>query len=255
MPGPESSERVSMAPRLRGCGAAGPAGSQSLRSEQGRPSLRPERHPGVPPARSSSSVMPSGAELLPRPSAGDASHRAASPAHQPPCELNFCTGLGLAEPGGARRAAGGGGWSRSTPRRGPGDCGSGASALGWPPAGRQAAPFSSGQACKCSPRAPGCGESRPCAPPLLTCCGPCGWELFSPGRGWRAAVAQADRAMVRRGPSQAERGVGNAVPCASSGQRPGPGCFLPDCFLLSARQDFSLGVCVCVNVLFGRVIG
>ncbi|XP_017905763.1 PREDICTED: uncharacterized protein LOC108636358 [Capra hircus] len=62
-----------------GCGAAGLAGSQSLRSEQGRPSLRPERHPGVPPARSSSSVMPSGAELLPRPPQGDASHRAREP--------------------------------------------------------------------------------------------------------------------------------------------------------------------------------
>lgn len=64
-------------------------------------------------------------------------------------------------------------------------------------------------------------------------------------------MAGRHRAMVPE-LSQAERG-GNAVPCASSGQRPGPGCFLPD--LLSQRQTGFLPRCVCVNVLFGRVVG
>ncbi|XDA71291.1 hypothetical protein R6Z07F_001643 [Ovis aries] len=80
--------------------------------------------------------------------------RRISPGPRAP-HTNFCPasstsarGSDLRSRSGARRAAGGGGWSRSTPRRGPGDCGSGASALGWPPAGRQAAPFSSGQACQ-----------------------------------------------------------------------------------------------------------
>ena len=64
-----------------------------------------------------------------------------------------------------------------------------------------------------------------CLRPLLTCCGPCGWSSFLRVRVEGGSGGQAPGEV--RELSQAERG-GNAVPCASSGQRPGPGCFPPD---------------------------
>ncbi|CAI9175353.1 unnamed protein product [Rangifer tarandus platyrhynchus] len=102
-------------------GAAGPLGSQvSSRSRRSKgahlcgPSATQAFRPRAP-RRRRCLVGPSCCRALRR-----ETHLAgpASPAHQLlPRELNFCTGLGLAEPEWRAARSRGGGWSRSTPRR------------------------------------------------------------------------------------------------------------------------------------------
>ncbi|XP_063663390.1 uncharacterized protein LOC134809620 isoform X3 [Pan troglodytes] len=65
-----------------------------------------------------------------------------------PDKPNFCAGFGLAEPERRTARSPGGGQGGSASPRCPRDCGSGASAPGRLPAGRQEAPYSSGWACQ-----------------------------------------------------------------------------------------------------------
>lgn len=143
--------------RFHGTGAAGAAGPRgSLGSSRSRRSKGAQlsshgasgARPAAPPA------LPVAADALcGRAAAAPSSERRTSapreprtPTSAPRAQLlrraRTCQSEWRAarSPGGSR--------SRAAPLRRPGDCGSGAFAPGWPPAGRQAAPSNSGRSCK-----------------------------------------------------------------------------------------------------------
>lgn len=147
-----------MAPKPRGCGAAGPAGSQSLRSEQGRPSLRAR----APPRRSARAPSSSGDAQWGRAAAAPSAGRRISPPAEPrtptsALRAQLLHGARLAAERRAARSRGGGRAAHPAERtwrlwlwcfcRAAARC-------------CQAAPFSPARH-GCSLRAPGCGRVGP----------------------------------------------------------------------------------------------
>ncbi|XP_043449239.1 uncharacterized protein LOC122491006 [Prionailurus bengalensis] len=153
-------------------------GSEQLPAEQGRAAQRPYGASGGSPAAPLALPAAGGAQCG-QAAAAPSSARRTSPAPRAP-HSNFCPASPTSAPGSDLQSRSG------APRAAPVAAGaaplrpaemtwrqwlSGASAPGWPPAGRQAAPYSSGRACQMFVKSPNCVCSRSHTLALET--GPC----------------------------------------------------------------------------------